>query len=293
MFLGDRHFSITMSIPTIRFEKHLQIDRSDKTAVDHLVDMSGLSKQKVKQAMQKGASWLTQSDSTRRIRRASKVINVGDTLHLYYDEDVLSENPQTPRLIADQGAYSIWYKPYGMRCQGSKWGDHCTINRWVEQHHTPQRPAFIVHRLDRAATGLMIIAHTKKMAKEFSRIFREREIKKRYRATVHGCFPDIGESTTLDAPVDNKPAISHVSFISYDINKDYSFVQIDIETGRKHQIRRHLSDAGYPIVGDRLYGSGEDTEDLQLMSFEMEFECPIEDKIRHYILNSSEAMVDC
>ncbi len=52
--------------------------------------------------------------------------------------------------------------PYGMLSQGSKWSDHCTIARFAQQHLTPERPVFIVHRLDRAATGLILIAHSKK-----------------------------------------------------------------------------------------------------------------------------------
>jgi len=43
---------------------------------------------------------------------------------LYYDEKVLTKKPENPTLIADEGVYSIWYKPYGMLRQGSKWGEH-------------------------------------------------------------------------------------------------------------------------------------------------------------------------
>ena len=89
-----------------------------------------------------------------------------DRLHLYHDPRVLSIEPAEARMIADEGAFSIWYKPFGMLSQGSKWADHCTISRWVETHLRPQRPAFVVHRLDRAATGLMIIAHAKGVAAE-------------------------------------------------------------------------------------------------------------------------------
>ena len=118
------------------------------SAVDLLAGATGFSRQRIKQIMQKGAVWVTLAsggeNNAQRLRRAKKVLHPGDTLHLYYDEKILSEEPPTPELIADEGTYSVWYKPYGLRSQGSKWSDHCTIARWAETHLEPQRPAFVV-----------------------------------------------------------------------------------------------------------------------------------------------------
>ena len=143
-------------------EFHLPITQADMTAVDCLAEASGLSKQALKQAMQKGCVWLEQHNTRgdeklfiQRLRRAKRVLKVGETLHFYHDEAVLQEKPTEATLISDEGGYSIWNKPSGMRSQGSKWGDHCTLYRWAEQHLTPERPAFIVHRLDRAASGFV------------------------------------------------------------------------------------------------------------------------------------------
>jgi len=91
-------------------------------------------------------------------------------------------------LVEDCGDYSIWNKPSGMLSQGSKWGDHCTIYRWVEKNLQPERAAFVVHRLDRAATGLILLAHKKSVASQFSRLFEKREIYKRYLVKVKGDF---------------------------------------------------------------------------------------------------------
>jgi tRNA pseudouridine32 synthase/23S rRNA pseudouridine746 synthase len=265
-------------------ELHIPIAESDTNAVDVLAQQSGLSKQRIKQAMQKGAVWLSRGKKTRHLRRANATLQAGDTLHLYYNAQVLAEEPPAPVLVADEGDYSIWYKPYGLRSQGTKWGDHCTINRWLERNLTPQRPAFIVHRLDRAASGLIIIAHTKAMAAAFSRMFRERALSKRYRVVVHGHFPAADDPMRLDSELDGKHAVSHARLLRYDQGRDRSLVEVDIETGRKHQIRRHLSMAGFPVVGDRLYGRGTDEENLQLSAVELRFNCPAGGGERHYRL---------
>lgn len=266
----------------MKFEKHLCIDHTDKTAVDVLEESTELTRQAIKQTMTKGAVWLTRNKHTQRIRRADKPLNVGDELHLYYDQDVLNEQPPAATLIADEGIYSIWYKPCGMLSQGSRWGDHCTINRWAEKTLEPQRPAFIVHRLDRAATGLMIIAHQKKVAAYFSTLFQARDIEKKYQAIVEGLFPD---ALTLSAEIDNKPACSHARRLAYNPEMQQSLVEITIETGRKHQIRRHLSEAGFPILGDRLYGQSQEPQtDLCLTSCYLSFISPGDQSQKHYRL---------
>jgi tRNA pseudouridine32 synthase/23S rRNA pseudouridine746 synthase len=177
-------------------------------------------------------------------------------------------------LVADLGEYSVWNKPYGLRSQGSKWGDHCTVVRWAERHLKPERPGFTVHRLDRAASGLILVAHTKSMAAALSALFRNREIEKRYRALVAGDFSVTGSPLRIDDELDGKHAISTIS--SVERRGDQSMLDVLIETGRKHQVRRHLAALGYPIVGDRLYGSGAaDGLDLQLTAWLLAFECPI------------------
>ncbi|MEH6468376.1 MAG: RNA pseudouridine synthase [Porticoccus sp.] len=274
----------------MKFEKHLKIDSTDKTAVDILGESTELTKQAIKQTMSKGAVWLTRHNSTRRIRRADKPLKPGDNLHLYFDQTILEQQPDEAILIADEGLYSIWHKPYGMLCQGSKWGDHYTINRWVEKNLKPQRPAFIVHRLDRAATGLIIIAHQKKIAAYFSNLFQCREMEKKYQAIVYGKFP---AELTLTSEIDNKPARSHARSINFNSATNQSLVKIDIETGRKHQIRQHLSKAGFPIVGDRLYGQEEHNgtdgggKDLCLTSYYLSFISPIDRIKKIYTLPDS------
>ena len=257
-----------------RIEHHVQVESTGETAVDLLQRASGLSKGRIKSAMSKGAVWLTRGKSTQRLRRATRKLRSGDELHLYYDEDVLAEVPAEPELIADVGDYSVWNKPYGLRSQGSKWGDHCTVTRWAEQHLQPERSAFVVHRLDRAANGLILVAHAKRTAAALSDIFKRRKVEKRYQAWVAGDFSRQPDPLRVDEALDGKSAISEFSFVQIDAGR--SLLEVRIATGRKHQIRRHLAGLGYPVIGDRLYGTGEqDGVDLQLTAYLLAFRCPV------------------
>jgi tRNA pseudouridine32 synthase/23S rRNA pseudouridine746 synthase len=265
-------------------EFHVDVIDSSIFAAELLKHCSGLSKQQLKQAMKKGAVWVSEADSGhKRLRRADKPLKVGQRLHLYYDASVLAQQVDAAILIADETDYSVWYKPYGMLSQGSKWGDHCTINRWVEQHHRPQKSAFIVNRLDRAAQGLMLIAHSKSSAAALSGLFAKRLITKQYTALVAGLFPD---QLLMDTPVDDTPAISRANLLAYSLSTKQSLVGVEIETGRKHQIRKHLNSVGFPIVGDRLYGAGMSdlSVDLCLVSTYLAFECPITGSNKSYRL---------
>jgi len=255
------------------FEKHLNI-ATPITAVDLLSSESGFSKNQIKEIMQKGAVWLTHKKHTARLRRAKRLLQVDDELHCYYNEEIINSDSLGAKLIEDANKYSVWNKPSGMLSQGSKWGDHTTIYRWAEQNLEPQRDAFIVHRLDKAASGLILIAHSKKMAAYFSDLFQKGQIQKHYKAHIKG---QLTQEMPFDiaSEIEGKSAHSIVSLISYDADKDESILNIEIKTGRKHQIRIHLSSINHPIIGDRLYGDGLNEVDLQLTAWKLSFACPM------------------
>ncbi|MBT3308126.1 MAG: RluA family pseudouridine synthase [Gammaproteobacteria bacterium] len=263
-------------------ELHLTLTEEGQTAVSLLATHTPLSKGRIKQVMQCGAVWLTRNNGTERIRRAKRLLKSGDQLHLYYNPKVIDQTPPAATLLYDGKEFSVWNKPCGMLSQGSKWGDHTTLYRWAEQQLTPQRPAFIVHRLDRAAQGLMLLAHSKKSAAALSALFQQRRIKKIYRATVHGLFEAKQQPLTIETTIDSKPACSHITLLKPLPEQGRSLLEISIESGRKHQIRRHLSEAGYPIVGDRLYGGSDDREDLMLCSYELSFTSPFDGETKQF-----------
>jgi len=265
-------------------EHHIDISQPDSLALPLLAEASGLSNNQVKLAMKKGAVWVTDGSGTHRLRRAKKTLSAGTVLHMYYSPNVLNAEIPAPICVADEGDYSVWVKPRGVMSQGSKWGDHCAIARWVEIHDQKQRPGFIVHRLDRAATGLILIAHSKQATRLLTAMFQNKTLDKKYHAIVRGQFAPHHEELEIDTCIDNRSACSRVRQLEFSPDNQLSLVEVRIQTGRKHQIRKHLSERGFPIVGDRLYGGGKDI-DLQLAAVTLSFRCPVTGKDRNYVLS--------
>jgi tRNA pseudouridine32 synthase/23S rRNA pseudouridine746 synthase len=245
-------------------------------ATDFLAQKTGLSKSKIKTTMTSGAVWLKSGRSRKRLRRAKAKLVPGDMVSIYYSQKVLEAVPAKPILMDDQAAFSVWEKPVGLMCGGSRFGDHCSINRVVEQQL--DRPTFLVHRLDRFVWGLMVLAHSKSAAAHLTRQFQERKITKIYHAVVHG---ELSEEQAINTPVGDKVASSTVKPIS--IRKDTSLIEVRIETGRKHQIRHHLASIVHPVVGDRQYGS-DDMRGIQLAAVELGFKSPVNGAWESYLL---------
>ncbi len=279
---------------TIETRLILDTDSSQHKASQLLAEHTGLSQAKIKDAMHKGAVWLQRGKTKQRLRRASKALRAGDILELNYNAQLLEQVVPDPLLVDDTGDYSVWFKPYGLYCQGSRWGDFASINRWVEVNfaklsNSPERPVFLVHRLDRATSGLMLLCHSKTAARLFSEMFSEGKIDKRYQAIVRGDFSALPQDHKVDLAVDGKAATSIFSYV--DGKDGCSLVDVRLLTGRKHQIRQHLSTLDYPIVGDRLYGNNDnETRDLQLQSVSLAFTCPIIHKQRHFTIADSQRL---
>jgi len=289
---------------TLTFEHHIKHDNitdnegnvKELTALTALFDSlaqtsTALSKAQLKQAISKGALWLTRDNHTQRLRRVKRALKKGDELHFYYNEAVLAHEVPQAILISDEVDYSVWYKPFGMLSQGSKWSDHCTISRFAQQYFPAERAVFIVHRLDKAATGLILIAHTKKAAKAISTMFENRTIndnslEKYYQIIVHGNHSVNEQPQVIRTDVDNKKAQSTFRCLTYSETKNQSLIEVKIDSGRKHQIRVHAASIGLPVVGDRLHGIADNAEavNLQLCAVNLCFICPITQKKQNFQL---------
>lgn len=178
-------------------------------------------------------------------------------------------------------------KPAGLLSQADHTGDPDVLTvckAWVKAHYGKPGNVFLglVHRLDRPVAGVMVLARTSKAASRLSQQIRERTVGKRYLAVVEGTPPAAMELRG----VMSKDSARNVSQVVRDAAKGSkgsggaeaerrleegkpavlrferlasaggtSLLRVDLETGRAHQIRVQLSEAGWPIVGDRKYGS--------------------------------------
>jgi len=259
-----------------KFSLNKEVGTKDpKTADDFLVKHSGLSKSRIKDAMNKGAVWIRKKKGRQhRIRRAKTTLARGDHLAFYYDDKLLALAPLRPACISDQRRYSIWFKPAGLMTQGTKYGDHCSLLRQAELNLDAKRKVFPVHRLDREASGIVLIAHDKTAAAKLSALFQSRRILKRYRARLLGNLAAEKPRGKIDRPLDGKPAVIEFVVTDYDPAANISTVAIIIQTGRKHQIRRHFAAMGFPVMGDPRYGRGNKNKSgLKLTATALEFRC--------------------
>lgn len=250
---------------------------TDIAAANFLVSKSGLSESKVMDAMNKGAVWLKKKKGgMNRLRRATTALKKGDRIELHYDEKILSITPPSAVCLCDHGNYSVWYKPPGMTAQGTLYGDHCSLMRHAELFFSPPRKVFLVHRLDREASGVMLIAHDKPAAAGLSGLFQKNLITKRYRAEILGDIGEPGQKGEIGFPLDGKSAMTGYQVLSYDQGRNTSTVDIVIRTGRLHQIRRHFDMIGHPVMGDPKYGKGnKNAEGMKLTAVSLMFRCPV------------------
>jgi len=244
--------------------------------VDFLHQHSGLSKQQLKDAANKGAVLMRRAGSARRVRRAKTALRSGDRIELHYDRDLLALQPPAARCIADHGSYSLWYKPAGLLAQGNEFGDHCALTRQAELAWTPPRQVWVIHRLDREAAGLMLLAHSKQAAAKLSQQFQHNQVQKQYRVQVLGNIGAVlGQQGRIDQALDGKTALTDFHVLGWDAQTQRSTLQVTIHTGRLHQIRRHFAEAGFPVIGDPRYGTGNKTaEGLRLVAVSLAFLCP-------------------
>ena len=149
----------------------------------------------------------------------------------------------------------------------------------------------IVHRLDKDTSGLIIVAKNDEAHINMSNQIKDRQVKKTYIALVRGIVPEneatinmpIGRSTKdrkkMAVSKTGKQAITHFKVLER--FSKYTLLEVKIETGRTHQIRVHMAEIGYPLIGDAVYSNGKNefsVEGQMLHAYKLEFKHPITNK---------------
>jgi len=172
-------------------------------------------------------------------------------------------------------------KPADVLSQADRTGDSdmlTEVKKYLKEKYKKPGNVFVglLHRLDRPVSGIMLFAKTSKGASRLSEQIRNGEVEKIYHALVIGKPKKATE--TLLSSVDGKDA-----YLSYELiqsNKKYSLLKIILGTGRKHQIRKQLSEIGLSILGDVKYGGEkwENEKSIALCATRLSFKLATEDK---------------
>ncbi len=180
-------------------------------------------------------------------------------------------------------------KPTGILSVATPYEKGKTAHAFLKEVHRPQK-VFPVHRLDRETSGAMVFALTEEARDHLKKQFEKHSIVRQYFAIVEGRMTEkkgtwksrLSEDknykvyTTKD-PKKGKMAITHYSVVK-STNKT-SYLQLNLETGKKNQIRVHCNDSGHPVVGDKKYGpSHMPARRLLLHAQYLEFTHPISGK---------------
>ena len=183
-------------------------------------------------------------------------------------------------------------KPINILSQGDNTNDLDMVNllkRYLKEKYNKPGNVFVglIHRLDRPVGGIMVFAKTSKCASRLSEQVRNKTIKKTYKAVIHKTM-DKKEGTLKDYLYKNKTT-NMVSVVTKNhkeakdavldyktlaSNDEFSLVEIDLHTGRPHQIRVQFSSRNHPLYGDQRYGNRKVGEQIALWSYKLEFNHP-------------------
>lgn len=176
----------------------------------------------------------------------------------------------------------IVYKDFNLPTIKSEKYRNNLYSQVYEYLHKKNQKVFVVHRLDKDTSGLVIFAKSEKVKKllqqEWDKCIRN------YIAIVHGKTKDkgiiesyINETKTLYSysSKDKNGKYAYTSYETLERNKQYSLIKINIKTGRKNQIRVHMKDNNTPILGDKKYGKKDGYRKLMLIANQVNFIHPI------------------
>ncbi|MDR2462380.1 MAG: RNA pseudouridine synthase [Verrucomicrobiales bacterium] len=177
----------------------------------------------------------------------------------------------TPLIVSEGADWLVVDKPAHLLIHPTRPDGQFTLLEWLRQQRVGEFIA-IVNRLDRETSGLVLVARSPSAASRLGKMTMRREIGKKYLAIVSGKTPERG---VIEAPLGRVGGAVHIRqgvmaggypavtrFARLEVKhaadgRAFSFLEVELETGRLHQIRVHLSHSGHPVCGDKIYGPDE------------------------------------
>lgn len=172
--------------------------------------------------------------------------------------------------------------------QGDKTGDKdllTMVKEYIKEKYNKPGNVYIglIHRLDRPVGGIMVFAKTSKAASRLSKQIQDKKFKKTYLAIINGIIPSangelkdylkkLPNGNTIVSE-DGKLSILNYQVLQKNAKKQKALVEIDLKTGRHHQIRVQFASRGYPLCGDNRYGIKDNTQ-IALYAYKLEFTHP-------------------
>ena len=230
-----------------------------------LKQMSGISKNRVKNLLTGHAVTVDR----KLITQYNYMLNVGEMVRISRHKRSTELINKYIKIIYEDKDIIVIEKQAGILSMASSPNQFCVktiLDEYFRKRHF-KCTAHVVHRLDRETSGLMIYAKSIEMEQILEHDWHDIVYDRRYVAvlcgqmeqeggTIHSWLKDNKAFITYSSPTDNggKEAITHYHLLQK--NKDYSLVEMRLETGRKNQIRVHMKDLGFPVAGDTKYGNG-------------------------------------
>jgi 23S rRNA pseudouridine1911/1915/1917 synthase len=225
------------------------------------------------------------------ITKTGYKMRLGDSVEVDHDEDLFKQIPTIDlKVLYEDDDCVVIEKPIGLLTHSKgAFNPEATVATWLRGRLTSMQGerAGIVHRLDRATSGVMICAKTPEAHSWLQKQFSQRKTKKTYSAVINGTMDP--PEAVIDMPIERNPkkpqtfrvgANGKSAITRYQVlqtNEKYSLVELKPETGRTHQLRVHLAHFHHPIVGDELYG-GEKANRLYLHAHMLEITLPNRDR---------------
>ena len=218
------------------------------------------------------------------------------------------------KILYEDNHIIVVVKKPGIPTQEDKTGDKdmlTIVKEYIKVKYNKPGNVYLglVHRLDRMVGGVMVFAKTSKAASRISEYIRQKNVKKRYLAVVNGTLPVSdqkvelrnylvkNERLNMSRVVDSTTKGSKEAVLEYKVlknftynGKDYSLVDIDLHTGRHHQIRLQFANIGHPLYGDIKYGQKVNKvgQNLALFSYYLSFFHPTKDEYLEFEFKPTE-----